>query len=126
MPFGGGKRGCLGVVYSDEKFLAEAGVQWVVPVSEGPYPTFPANATEDMKKKEISEFIKREKGIETVVVVEDLLKGMFLEAIDEDYIVELKDGLREYDGRSLRDLLAHVKKYGKMDDTVHHKIIDDF
>ena len=26
----------------------------------------------------------------------------------------------------LCDLLAHVKKYGKMDDTVHHKIMDSF
>jgi hypothetical protein len=64
-----------------------------------------------MKKKEISEFIKRKKGIETVEVVEDLLKGVFWEAIDKDYIVKLKDGMREYDGTSLRNLLAHVKKY---------------
>ena len=31
VPFGGGNRGCLGIVYSDAKFLAEAGVRWEVP-----------------------------------------------------------------------------------------------
>ena len=51
---------------------------------------------------------------------------MFIEAIDEDYVVELKEGLREYDGRTLLDLLDHVNKYAKMDDKVHRIIIYDF
>lgn len=126
VPFEGGKRGYLGVVCSLEKFRAEAGVDWNVPELEGSYPAFSKNATEDTKKKEISEFTKRKKGIETVEVVEDLLKGMFLEATNKDCIVKLKDGIREYDGKSLRNLLAHVNRYGKMDDTVHRKIMDNF
>ena len=126
VPFGGGKRGCLGVVYSDEKFQGEAGTVWTVPESEGTYPTFPNDATADDKKKEISKFIEREKGIKTVEVVEDLLKGLFLEAIDEDYVIELKEGMREYDGRQLRELLQHLRKYGKMDDIVHNSIMERF
>ena len=126
VPFGGGKRGCLGLVYSGPKFLAEANVEWTVPESEGAYPTFAANATEDEKKKEISQFIEREKGIKTVEATEELLKGMFIDAIDEDYVVELKEGLREYDGRTLRELLDHVHKYAKMDDEVHRHIMNDF
>ena len=126
VPFGGGKRGCLGIVYSAAKFLAEAGEAWTVPNSQGAYPTFAPNATEDQKKKEISEFIEREKGIKTVEATEELLKGMFIEAIDEDYVVELKEGLREYDGVTLLELLDHVKKYAKMDDEVHRLIILDF
>ena len=126
VPFGGGKRGCLGTVYSDAKFLADAGTTWVVPDTEGAYPTFEANATESEKKKSIANFIEREKGIRTVEVVEELLKGQFLEAIDEDYVVELKEGVREYDGRKLRDLLKHLRKYAKMDDDVHLAIMDRF
>ena len=68
----------------------------------------------------------RRKSIKTVEKVEELLKNMFVAAIDEDYIVELKQGLSEYDGRTLRELLAHYKKYGKMDDTVHSKIMETF
>ena len=78
---------------------------WTVQESEGTYPTFPDDATEDDKKKEISNFIEREKGIKTVEVVKDLLKGLFLDAIDEDYVIELKEGMREYDGCRLRQLL---------------------
>ena len=48
-------------------------------------------------------------------VVEDLFKGLFLEAIDEDYVVELKEGIRKYNGWALRDLLKHLRKYAKMD-----------
>ena len=92
----------MGTVYSAAKFEADTGTTWTVPESEGAYPTFRANATEEEKKKEISEFIEREKGIRTVEVVEELQKGLFLEAIDEDYVVELKEGVREYNGRTLR------------------------
>ena len=126
VPFGGGKRGCLGVVYSDAKYLAETNHAWTVPASQGTYPTFPAGATDQEKKAIISQFIQDEKGIKTVEKVEELLKNMFIAAIDEDYVVELKQGLSEYDGRTLRELLAHYKKYGKMDDTVHGQIMETF
>ena len=43
---------------SGAKFLAEAGEAWTVPHSQGAYPTFATNATEDEKKREISEFIE--------------------------------------------------------------------
>ena len=75
VPFGGGKRGCLGTVYSAAKFQADAGTTWEVPETEGAYPTFAGNATEAEKKKVISEFIEREKGIRTVVIVEKLQKA---------------------------------------------------
>ena len=68
----------------------------------------------------------RKKGIKTVEATEEFLKGMFIDAIDEDYVVELKEGLHEYDGRTLRELLDHVHKYAKMDDEVHRHIMNNF
>ena len=44
-------------------------MNWNVPESEGAYPTFPEDATEDMKKKEISEFVKRKNGIKHTAVL---------------------------------------------------------
>ena len=59
--------------------------------------------------------------------VEELLKAQFLDAIDEDYIVEQKEYMREYDGIPLKKLLQHVKeKYAKMDDETHRKIMEEF
>ena len=51
---------------------------------------------------------------------------MFIEAINKDYVVDLKEGLCEYDGRILRKLLNHVNKYTQMDDEVHRQIMANF
>ena len=51
-----------------------------------------------------------------------LVQLQSLETIDENYIVELKYGPREYDGQLVCNLLPHVKKYGRMDNTVHKQI----
>ena len=126
VPFGGGNRGCLGLVYSAAKYLAEAGEAWDVPESEGAYPIFQANATENDKKRTISAHIKREKGIKTAKCCERLLINQLLACVDNDYLLELKDGMREYQGRTLRELLAHLKKYGKMDNIVHERVMEDF
>ena len=99
---------------------------WTVPNSQGAYPTFATNATEDQKKKEISEFIKREKGVKTVEATEELLKGNLIKAINKGYVVELKEGLCKYNGRILLELLSHVNKYDKMNDEMHRLIILDF
>ena len=55
----------------------------------------PTHATDDEKKLVISEFIRDEHGIEVVDAVRELLKIQLIEAIDEDYILELKQGIQE-------------------------------
>ena len=99
----------MGLVYSSEKILTEAGVDLSVPESEGMYPLFVVNTTEDQKKQEISKSIEHEKGIQIVEATEELLKGLFAKAIDIDYVVEPKEGLCKYDRRTLRVFLDHVK-----------------
>ena len=73
--FGGGKKGCLGVVYENAKFRIESGdINLEVPASQGAYPTFQTDATDDEKKAAISEFILNEHDILVVEDVEKLLK----------------------------------------------------
>ena len=80
-----------------------------------------------MKRKNgISKLINCKKSIKIVVVVEDLFKGLLLEAVDENYVLELKKGMREYDGCSLGNLLKRLCKYAKMDNAVHTSIMDRF
>ena len=98
MPFWWGDRRCIGLVL----ILSEENTEWLVPEIEGAYPTFATTATEDDKRKEISQAIEREKIINVIKTTEELLKEMFTKAIDEDYVVELEEGLLEYDGRFLR------------------------
>jgi hypothetical protein len=125
--FGGGNRGCLGVVYTAAKYNTETGVDWTVPATQGAYPIFATSATDDEKKLSISEFIRDEHGIRVVDAVQELLKNQFIEAIDEDYILELKQGIQEWNGRTLLDLLTHVRtNYATMDDLVYNDIMKRF
>ena len=49
-----------------------------VPLTQGAYPTFAINATDDEKKLAISEFISDEHGIKVVDAVQELLKNQFI------------------------------------------------
>ena len=126
--FGGGKKGSLGVVYENTKFRIESGgTDWVVPAEQGAYPTFPANATDDEKKALISEFIRDEYDRKVVEAVEDLLKNQVIEAIDEDYILELKEGRSGYSGITLLAILKHLRsEYATMDDVVYKGLMKRF
>ena len=114
---GGGKHGLMGMIMADDLYLNEAGVAFVVPVSEGSYPNFPAGADEDAKKRETALFIKREKAIKTVDVMKELLRNLILEAVDPAYYAELEHRIYKYDHIEPRDILSHlVKNYAKIDD----------
>ena len=115
--FGGGKHGHLGAVTKPSVYLTETGETWSIPATSGVYPTFHTGATDDEKKKEIAEFIERETNIKVAEMVEELLKNQFLEAVDEEYIMVLKQGVLRYDGTSLNDLVQHIfDNYAKIDD----------
>ena len=120
--FGGGTRGCLGVAATPAVFLQATGHNWVVPISGGAYPTFPFGATEHEKKRIIAEFIVEEQDIIKVDITAELLKGQFLDCIEETYIMELRDPMSEYDDVTLLELLDHVfTNYGEMDDHLVNK-----
>ena len=73
--FGGGKKGSLGVVYENAKFCIESGgIDWTVPEEQGAYPTFPDGASDDEKKRIISDFMLDKYDRKVVEAVQDLLK----------------------------------------------------
>ena len=79
--FGGGKHEYMGMMMADDIYLVEVRVAFVVPVSEGSYPNFPAGVDKDAKKQETAAFIKREKAIKTVEVMKELLCSLILNRI---------------------------------------------
>ena len=88
-------------------------------ITQGAFPSIAANASAINKKKTISKFIQNETDILIVEVAEELLKGQFIDSIEECYIKELRQGYSEYDNRSLLELLEHVKtKYAALDSHV--------
>ena len=125
--FGGGKKGTLGLVFSATKYFAEAGVDWVVPVSAGSFPIFTTGMTDEEKKATISEYLVEEYDIKVVEAMEGILKNQLLEAVPEDYILELKQGLSEYNDVALLDILKHLRvEYAPMTEVIYMRLLANF
>ena len=70
-------------------YRIDTGEYWVVPATGGVYPTFRANATKNVKKQTIVEFISRETNIKTSEVVKEILKKQLLNSLIKAFILEL-------------------------------------
>ena len=81
----GGEHGVLALVIDQDKFFDETGKQWVVPETQGAFPTIAGNESAVHKQKTISKFIQEETDILSVEVAKELLKGQFMESIEECY-----------------------------------------
>ena len=124
--FGGCKSGCFGTIYNNTRFKAKSGHDWIVPTSQGGFPIFPNGATVGQKKL-ISDFIEREKDRKVVKLCEELLKGQLIESINDNFILELKDDMLDYDDVSLIDILKHLRdKYTPQDVDFLEKILKEF
>ena len=117
--FGGKKHGHLGSVQGPTLYHKEAGQAWTILTSGGMYPTFSVGATDEEKKREVAEFINRKIHIKIVELVEELLKNHLLKAVNEEYYMNLRQGVLQYNGVSTSELLEHIfTNYARIDDTV--------
>ena len=81
------------------------------------YPVFPTGTTNYDKKEKNAEFIRRKTHIKVAELVDELQKNIFLECIDEEFIMKLLHGVLRYDAVSMFYLLNHVfDNYAKIDD----------
>ena len=127
LTFGGGKRGHEGSATNPTIYRIDMGEDWVIPVTDGVYPIFIANATENAKKQTIAEFISCETNIKMSEVVEEQLKNQLLNSLTKALILELCEGSSQYDGRTMFDILEQVfTNYTKIDDTLILKNIKEF
>ena len=89
-------------------YQTEAGQPWTIPATTGVYPVFPAQATDDQKKRITNDFLKREKGIKVAKAVTQLLRKQLLDAIDEEYVMELRHPIFKYERVAVADILNHL------------------
>ena len=107
--FGGGTTGHAGSVIKPATFEKRAGcIKWKVPKSKGMFPTFPAGATEDEKKKILAEHIEVEECILRAKTVETLLRNQIVKCVDDDYMCDIKDEMFDYEGLSVHDMYDHL------------------
>jgi hypothetical protein len=98
-------------------YLTEIGHTWTVPTTAGVYPTFSPTATDTEKKQLVAAFIRNEKGIITAKLVDELLRNLVLDAVDDEYYMELKHSIFVYDSVTVSTLLNHLfPNYVKIDD----------
>ena len=117
--FGGKKHGHLGSLQRPAVYHTEAGQAWTIPSSGGMYPTFSVEANDDEKKREVVEFINRKTHIKIAKLVKELLKNQLLKAVSEEYIMELREGVLQYDDVSTSELLERIfPNYVRIDDTL--------
>jgi len=119
-PFGGGNHGHMGAVMDGMTYTIETGgATWTVPATSGIFPTFPPGASDAEKKIRIAEFVRDETGIKTNECTINLLRNQLLEAVDEEYYMELYDNIFRYDRVDPADFLSHILKYyAAIDDDV--------
>ena len=124
---GGGNHGHLGLVLKPAVYLVEAGVAFNVPASAGIFPTFAQGANEQVKRDAVANFIVSERDIKKAKIVEDLLRNQLMEAVDEEYYLELKNPTYRYDRVKVRDMLTHLfDNYGKLDESMVRQNKRDF
>ena len=108
-PFGGGNHGHKGACTTPITYTIETGgAAWNVPATQGVFPTFPPGATDDEKRIVIAEFVRDETGIKTADVTINLLRNQLLEAVDEEYYMELYDDIFCCDRVSSSAFLDHI------------------
>ena len=83
------------------------------------YPTFSVRATDKERKREVAKFINRKTHIKIAELVGKLLKTQLLKAVSEEYYMELRQGVLQYDGVSISELLEHIfSNYARIDDAL--------
>ena len=85
--FGGGKRGHKILVKNPKIYQIDTGEEWVVPETDGVYPIFRSDTTENAKKQTIAEFISRNTNINMSEVVKEQLKNQLLDSLPEAFIL---------------------------------------
>ena len=120
--FGGKKHGHLGSVQQPAVYQTEAGQAWKIPTSGGIYPTFSFGETNKENKREVAEFINRKTHIKIAELVKELLKNKLRNAVSEEYYMELRQDVLQYDGVSTSELLKHIfTNYARIDDVLFIK-----
>ena len=81
-------------------------------------------ATDNEKRIIIAEFVRDKTGIKTANVTINLLRNQLLEAVDEEYYIELYNDVFRYNCVSSATFLNHILKcYTELDNkTLHLKL----
>jgi len=110
---GGGNHGHAGLIVDATKYLTMAGVAFVIPPNPGIYPAgLAANAAAGTRARAEAEHKEEVAQYEILKGVEQALKDIILEAVENDYLMEIEDDTLGFLNQSPRQMIDHLKARG--------------
>ena len=110
---GGGGHGHAGIIMDPARYLATAGAPFVNPANPGTYPAgVPGNAAQGIRAKAEAEHKEHVKEYETFQGVVQATKDIILEAVDNEYLLEIEDEILGYLNQTPTDMLTHLRNRG--------------
>ena len=110
---GGGGHGHVGIVMDPARYLLTTGVPFVNPANPGTYPAgVPNNAAQGTRARAEAEHKELVKEYETFQGVVQATKDIILEAVDNEYLLEIEDEILGFLNQRPTDMLTHLRNRG--------------
>jgi hypothetical protein len=110
---GGGNHGHAGLIVDATKYLTMAGVAFAIPPNPGIYPAgLAANAAAGTRARAEAEHKEEVAQYEILKGVEQALKDIILEAVENDYLMEIEDDTLGFLNQTPRQMINHLKARG--------------
>jgi hypothetical protein len=110
---GGGNHGHAGLIVDATKYLTMAGVAFAIPPNPGIYPAgLAANAAAGTRARAEAEHKEEVAQYEILKGVEQALKDIILEAVENDYLMEIEDDTLGFLNQTPRQMIDHLKARG--------------
>jgi hypothetical protein len=124
---GGGNHGHAGIIIENAKYaMMMGGVAFINPTNPGLYPAIAANVTTATRAREEAVHKGLVREYEIFCGVEAGLKDIILEAVDNDYVLEIEDKILGVLNQTPKQIIAHVcNRGGQLDFADTKKLITE-
>ena len=125
---GGGNHGHAGIIIEDARYqILTNGTQFVTPANPGIYPeNIAGNAANAVRSRAEALHKARIQEFEIYAGVEQALKDIILEAVDNDYMLEIEDEILGYLNQTPQQMINHLRsRGGHLDFTDTRRLISE-
>jgi hypothetical protein len=124
---GGGNYGHAGIIVEDAKYTAmTGGTAFNNPVNPGLYPAIAATVSAGTRAREEALHKGLVREYEIFCGVEAGLKDVILEAVDNDYVLEIEDEILGFLNQTPKQIIAHLRnRGGQLDFADTKKLIEE-
>jgi hypothetical protein len=112
---GGGQHGHVGLVMTPILYATLSNTAYNNPIDPGPTPNHPVGASQAARETQRLNHTEERRIFDNHQNMDDALKALIVDTVDETYLNELRNKYTGYLGVSTRDLVDHLlDRYGKI------------